>query len=84
MDQHMASTEKQMLGNCPRALAKGFKNTICGLSANDIEHFCQRRRLFPIETHSLTWSRLEAVLDGILLSSDRRLSPLRVLILSDD
>jgi CheY-like chemotaxis protein len=39
MDQHMASTEKQMLGTeTVRALrAKGFKNTICGLSANDIE-----------------------------------------------
>jgi CheY-like chemotaxis protein len=35
MDQHMASTEKQMLGTeTVRALrAKGFKNTICGLSA---------------------------------------------------
>jgi CheY-like chemotaxis protein len=34
MDQHMASTEKQMLGTeTVRALrAKGFKNTICGLS----------------------------------------------------
>jgi CheY-like chemotaxis protein len=46
MDQHMASTEKQMLGTeTVRALrAKGFKNTICGLSANDVEkELCQRR-----------------------------------------
>jgi signal transduction histidine kinase/CheY-like chemotaxis protein len=37
MDQYMASIEKQLLGTeTVRALrAKGFKNTICGLSAND-------------------------------------------------
>jgi CheY-like chemotaxis protein len=35
MDQHMASTEKQLLGTeTVRALrAKGFKNAICGLSS---------------------------------------------------
>jgi hypothetical protein len=39
MDQYMTSTEKQLLGtDTVRALrAKGFKNTICGLSANDLE-----------------------------------------------
>jgi CheY-like chemotaxis protein len=37
MDQYMASIEKQLLGTeTVRALrANGFKNTICGLSAND-------------------------------------------------
>jgi signal transduction histidine kinase/CheY-like chemotaxis protein len=39
MDQHMASTETQLLGT-ETVLAlreKGFKNKICGLSANDVE-----------------------------------------------
>jgi hypothetical protein len=53
MDQHMASTEKQMLGTeTVRALrAKGFKNTICGLSAM-IEHPAPEQ-IVSIETHSL-------------------------------
>jgi CheY-like chemotaxis protein len=79
MDQHMASTEKQMLGTeTVRALrAKGFKNTICGLSANDVEQtFVSAGADFLLKPIPCDRSRLEAVLDGILLSSDRRLSPL--------
>jgi CheY-like chemotaxis protein len=39
MDQYMASTDKQLLGTeTVRALrAKGVKNILCGLSANDME-----------------------------------------------
>jgi CheY-like chemotaxis protein len=79
MDQHMASTKKQMLGTeTIRALrAKGFKNTICGLSAND--HIEQSfigagADCFVLKPIPCDRSRLEAVLDGIL-SSDRRPSP---------
>jgi signal transduction histidine kinase/CheY-like chemotaxis protein len=79
MDQHMASTEKQMLGTeTIRALrAKGFKNTICGLSANDIEQtfISAGADCFVLKPIPCDRSRLEAVLDGIL-HSDRRLSPL--------
>jgi signal transduction histidine kinase/CheY-like chemotaxis protein len=79
MDQHMASTETQMLGTeTIRALrAKGFKNTICGLSANDIEQafISAGADCFVLKPIPCDRSRLEAVLDGIL-SSDRRLSPL--------
>jgi signal transduction histidine kinase/CheY-like chemotaxis protein len=79
MDQHMASTEKQLLGTeTVRALrAQGFKNTICGLSANDIEQsfISAGADCFILKPIPCNRSRLEAVLDGIL-SSDRRLSPL--------
>jgi hypothetical protein len=40
MDQHMASTEEAQLLGTETVLAlreKGFKNKICGLSANDVE-----------------------------------------------
>jgi signal transduction histidine kinase/CheY-like chemotaxis protein len=77
MDQHMASIEKQMLGTeTVRALrAKGFENTICGLSANDIEQsfISAGADCFILKPIPCDRSRLEAVLDGIL-SSDRRLS----------
>jgi signal transduction histidine kinase/CheY-like chemotaxis protein len=77
MDQHMASTEKQMLGTeTIRALrANGFKNTICGLSANDIEQsfISAGADCFVLKPIPCDRSRLEAVLDGIL-SSDRHLS----------
>jgi signal transduction histidine kinase/CheY-like chemotaxis protein len=77
MDQHMASTEKQLLGTeTVRALrARGFKNTICGLSANDVEQAFTSAGAdsFILKPIPCDRSRLEAVLDGIL-SSDRRLS----------
>jgi signal transduction histidine kinase/CheY-like chemotaxis protein len=77
MDQHMASTEKQLLGTeTVRALrAKGFENTICGLSANDIEQsfISAGADCFILKPIPCDRSRLEIVLDGIL-SSDRRLS----------
>jgi CheY-like chemotaxis protein len=77
MDQHMASTEKQLLGTeTVRALrAQGFKNTICGLSANDIEQpfISAGADCFILKPIPCEKSRFEAVLDGIL-SSDRRLS----------
>ena len=72
----MASTKKQMLGTeTIRALrAKGFKNTICGLSANDIEQtfIGAGADCFLLKPIPCDRSRLEAVLDKIL-SSDRRL-----------
>jgi signal transduction histidine kinase/CheY-like chemotaxis protein len=77
MDQYMTSTEKQLLGtDTVRALrAKGFKNRICGLSANDLEQSfisagadCFVLKPIPCET-----SLLKGVLDGIVRSdSDRR------------
>jgi signal transduction histidine kinase/CheY-like chemotaxis protein len=77
MDQHMASTEKQLLGTeTVRALrAKGYKNFICGLSANDIEQsfISAGADCFLLKPIPCDRSRLEAVLDGIL-SSDRRQS----------
>jgi signal transduction histidine kinase/CheY-like chemotaxis protein len=77
MDQHMASTEKQLLGTeTVRALrAKGFKNTICGLSANDIERsfISAGADCFILKPIPCERSKLEGVLDGIL-SSGRRLS----------
>jgi signal transduction histidine kinase/CheY-like chemotaxis protein len=79
MDQHMASTKKQLLGTeTVRALrAQGFKNTICGLSASDIEQpfISAGADCFQLKPIPCDRSRLEAVLDGIL-SSGRRLSPL--------
>jgi signal transduction histidine kinase/CheY-like chemotaxis protein len=79
MDQHMASTEKQLLGTeTVRALrAKGFKNTICGLSANDTEEafISAGADYFLLKPIPCDRSRLEAVLDEIL-SSDRNLSRL--------
>jgi signal transduction histidine kinase/CheY-like chemotaxis protein len=79
MDQHMASTEKQLLGTeTVRALrAKGFKSTICGLSANDIEQsfMSAGADCFILKPIPCDRSRLMGVLDGIL-SSNRRLSPL--------
>jgi signal transduction histidine kinase/CheY-like chemotaxis protein len=77
MDQHMASTEKQLLGTeTVRALrAKGFKNTICGLSANDTEQsfISAGADCFVLKPIPCERSKLEGVLDGIL-SSGRRLS----------
>jgi signal transduction histidine kinase/CheY-like chemotaxis protein len=75
MDQYMTSTEKQMLGTdtIRKLRAKGFKNTICGLSANDLEQSfisagadCFLLKPIPCDT-----STLVGVLDGIV-SSDRR------------
>jgi signal transduction histidine kinase/CheY-like chemotaxis protein len=77
MDQHMASTEKQLLGTeTVRALrAKGFKSTICGLSANDIEQsfMSAGADCFILKPIPCDRSRLEAVLDEIL-SSGRQTS----------
>jgi signal transduction histidine kinase/CheY-like chemotaxis protein len=77
MDQHMASTEKQLLGTeTVRALrAKGFKNSICGLSANDIEQsfMSAGADCFILKPIPCDRNRLEATLDGIL-SSNRHLS----------
>jgi signal transduction histidine kinase/CheY-like chemotaxis protein len=74
MDQHMASTKKQLLGTeTVRALrAKGFKSTICGLSANDVEQsfMSAGADCFILKPIPCDRSRLEGVLDGIL-SSDR-------------
>jgi signal transduction histidine kinase/CheY-like chemotaxis protein len=76
MDQYMASTTKQLLGTeTVRALrAKGFQNTICGLSANDTEEafISAGADCFLLKPIPCNRSTLEAVLDGIL-SSDRRL-----------
>jgi CheY-like chemotaxis protein len=76
MDQHMASTDKQLLGTeTVRALrAQGFKNTICGFSATDIEESfvsAGGADCFILKPIPCDRSRLEAALDGIL-SSDRR------------
>jgi CheY-like chemotaxis protein len=75
MDQYMSSTEKQLLGtDTVRALrAKGFKNRICGLSANDLEQSftsagadCFVLKPIPCER-----SLLEGIL-GKIVRSDRR------------
>jgi signal transduction histidine kinase/ActR/RegA family two-component response regulator len=75
MDQHMASTKKQLLGTeTVRALrAEGFKKKICGLSANDIEGLfvSAGADCFLLKPIPCDMSRLEVVLDEIL-SSDRR------------
>jgi signal transduction histidine kinase/CheY-like chemotaxis protein len=75
MDQYMASTEKTLLGTeTIRALrAKGFKNRICGLSANDIEQsfISAGADCFILKPIPCDKSKLVGVLDGIL-SSDRR------------
>jgi CheY-like chemotaxis protein len=78
MDQHMASTQKQLLGteNVRALKAKGFKNTICGLSANAIEQSSISAGadcfiLKPIPCDSRT---LEGLLDGILSSDMRPIS----------
>jgi hypothetical protein len=65
-----------------RALrAKGFKNTICGLF-NDVEKsFVSAGADFLLKPIPCDRSRLEAVLDGILLSSDSVYRRFRVLIL---
>jgi CheY-like chemotaxis protein len=79
MDQYMASNENQLLGTeTVRALrAKGFKNTICGLSANDIEQsfISAGADCFLLKPIPCDRSRLVGVLDGILFG-DRSLSPL--------
>jgi CheY-like chemotaxis protein len=76
IDLHMAITKKQLLGTeTVRALrANGFKNTICGLSANDTEEsfIGAGADYFVSKPISCNKSELEVVLDGIL-SSDRRL-----------
>jgi hypothetical protein len=76
---HMASTEKQLLETeAVRSLrGKGFKNTICGLSANDTEEafISAGADCFVLKPIPCDRSKLEGVLDGIL-SSDRRLLPL--------
>jgi signal transduction histidine kinase/CheY-like chemotaxis protein len=70
MDQHMASTEKQMLGTeTIRALrAKGFKNKICGLSANDIEQsfISAGADCFVLKPFPCNRKTLVGVLDGIV------------------
>jgi signal transduction histidine kinase/CheY-like chemotaxis protein len=77
MDQHMASTEAQLLGT-ETVLAlreKGFKNKICGLSANDVEQSfinagadCFILKPIPCDRRTLV-----GVLDGILSETcDRR------------
>jgi signal transduction histidine kinase/CheY-like chemotaxis protein len=75
MDQHMASTEKQLLGTeTIRALrAKGFKKTICGLSANDIEQsfISTGADCFILKPIPCDKSKLVGVLDGILSSNMR-------------
>jgi signal transduction histidine kinase/CheY-like chemotaxis protein len=77
MDQHMASTAKQLLGTetVQKLRANGFKNRICGLSANNIEQSfisagadCFLLKPIPCDRRTL-----EGVLDGIV-SSDRRQS----------
>jgi signal transduction histidine kinase/CheY-like chemotaxis protein len=77
MDQYMASTEKQLLGtDTIRALrAKGFKNRICGLSANDLEQsfISAGADCFVLKPIPCERSLLEGLLDGILHNdSDRR------------
>jgi signal transduction histidine kinase/ActR/RegA family two-component response regulator len=78
MDQHMASTEKQLLGTetVRKLRAKGFKNRICGLSANDVEQafISAGADCFLLKPIPCDRSALEGVLDGIL-SRDRRLCP---------
>jgi CheY-like chemotaxis protein len=75
MDQYMASTEKQLLGtDTIRALrANGFKNRICGLSANDLEQsfISAGADCFILKPIPCDRSTLEVVLDGIM-HSDRR------------
>jgi signal transduction histidine kinase/CheY-like chemotaxis protein len=82
MDQYMTSTEKQMLGtDTVRALrAKGFKNRICGLSANDMEQtfISAGADCFILKPIPCNRSALEGVLDGILSSSRRPISVLSI------
>jgi signal transduction histidine kinase/CheY-like chemotaxis protein len=70
MDQHMGSTEKQLLGTeTVRALrAKGFKNKICGLSANDVEQsfISAGADCFVLKPIPCDRRTLEGVLDWIL------------------
>jgi signal transduction histidine kinase/CheY-like chemotaxis protein len=77
MDQYMASTEKQLLGtDTVRALrAKGFKNTICGLSANDLEQsfISAGADCFVLKPIPCERSILEGLLDGILRSERQTL-----------
>jgi signal transduction histidine kinase/CheY-like chemotaxis protein len=76
MDQHMASTAKQLLGTetVRKLRAKRFKNKICGLSANNVEQsfISAGADCFVLKPIPCGRSALEGVLDGIL-SSDRRL-----------
>jgi CheY-like chemotaxis protein len=76
MDQYMASTEKQLLGtDAVRALrAKGFKNRICGLSANDLEQSFIRAGAdcFVLKPIPCERSLLVGVLDGIVHSDRSR------------
>jgi CheY-like chemotaxis protein len=78
MDQFMTSTEKQLLGtDTVRALrAKGFQNTICGLSANDLEQsfFSAGADCFVLKPIPCERSLLEGVLDGIMRSGRRSVS----------
>jgi signal transduction histidine kinase/CheY-like chemotaxis protein len=82
MDQYMTSTEKQMLGtDTVRALrAKGYKNRICGLSANDMEQtfISAGADCFILKPIPCNRSALEGVLDGILSSSRRPISVLSI------
>jgi hypothetical protein len=79
MDQYMTSTERQLLRtDTVRALrASGFKNTICGLSANDVEQSFIRAGAdcFVLKPIPCGTSALEVALGGILssVSSDSRL-----------
>jgi CheY-like chemotaxis protein len=75
MDQYMTSTEKQLLGtDTVRALrAQGFKNTICGLSANDLEQSFIRAGAdcFILKPVPCDTSALVGVLDGIVCNGRR-------------
>jgi hypothetical protein len=75
----MASTEKQLLGTeTIRALrAKGFKNKICGLSANDIEQsfISAGADCFILKPIPCDRSTLVGVLDGIVSSARRPIFP---------
>jgi signal transduction histidine kinase/CheY-like chemotaxis protein len=70
MDQHMASTKKQLLGTeTVFALReKGYKNKICGLSANDVEHsfISAGADCFILKPIPCDRKTLEGVLAGIL------------------
>jgi signal transduction histidine kinase/CheY-like chemotaxis protein len=72
MDQHMASTEAQLLGT-ETVLAlreKGFKNKICGLSANDVEQsfISAGADCFILKPIPCDRRILEGVLAGIFVS----------------
>jgi CheY-like chemotaxis protein len=77
MDQHMASTQKQLLGTetVRKLRANGFKNKICGLSANDLEQsfMSAGADCFILKPIPCDKSTLEGVLNGIVSSKRRQL-----------